>query len=78
MPFRLSFFSRPFFLLLISGFCVSMGSDGVAQTRLTPQYLSANDLSIATGQPSLVIMSNGSTHVPVWSCLLYTSPSPRD
>ncbi|MDO4571702.1 MAG: sialidase family protein [Planctomycetia bacterium] len=44
-----------------------MGSDGVPQTRLTPQYLSANDLSIATGQPSLVIMSNGSTHVPVWS-----------
>jgi len=30
-------------------------------------YLTANDLSIATGKPSLVIMSKGSTHIPVWS-----------
>ena len=30
-------------------------------------HLTANDLSIATGQPSLVLMSHGSTHVPVWS-----------
>lgn len=29
--------------------------------------LSANDLSIATGQPSLVLMSSGSVQVPVWS-----------
>jgi hypothetical protein len=29
--------------------------------------LSANDLSIATGTPSLVLMSSGSTYVPVWS-----------
>jgi hypothetical protein len=29
--------------------------------------LSANNMSIATGQPSLVLMSNGSTHIPVWS-----------
>lgn len=33
----------------------------------TPLCLTANDLSIATGQPSLVLMSNGSVHVPVWS-----------
>lgn len=33
----------------------------------SPICLSANDLSIATGQPSLVPMSNGSTHIPVWS-----------
>lgn len=29
--------------------------------------LTANQLSIATGQPSLVLMSSGSVHVPVWS-----------
>ena len=29
--------------------------------------LNANDLSIATGQPSLVLMSSGSVHIPVWS-----------
>ncbi|MFT5469290.1 MAG: hypothetical protein ACI8UO_004408 [Verrucomicrobiales bacterium] len=32
-----------------------------------PIYLTANDLSIATGKPSLVLMSSVSTHVPVWS-----------
>lgn len=32
-----------------------------------PLWLTANDLSIATGQPSQVLMSNGSVHVPVWS-----------
>ncbi|MFA6930481.1 MAG: sialidase family protein [Lentisphaeria bacterium] len=30
-------------------------------------YLSANNMSIATGRPSLVNLSNGSTHIPVWS-----------
>ncbi|MEO6788323.1 MAG: sialidase family protein [Chthoniobacteraceae bacterium] len=29
--------------------------------------LTANQMSIATGQPSLVLMSNGSVHIPVWS-----------
>jgi len=29
--------------------------------------MGANQLSIATGQPSLVLMSSGSVHVPVWS-----------
>ncbi|MBK8038005.1 MAG: exo-alpha-sialidase [Verrucomicrobiaceae bacterium] len=29
--------------------------------------MGANQLSIATGQPSLVLMSSGSAHVPVWS-----------
>jgi len=32
-----------------------------------PICLSANNLSIATGQPSLVLMSSGATHIPVWS-----------
>ncbi len=33
----------------------------------TPLCLTAGDLSIATGRPSLVLMSHGSVHVPVWS-----------
>jgi hypothetical protein len=36
------------------------------QTR-SPIILTANELSIATGKPSLVPMSNGSVHIPVWS-----------
>lgn len=32
-----------------------------------PVCLTASQLSIATGQPSLVTMSSGSVHVPVWS-----------
>lgn len=32
-----------------------------------PLYLSANELSIATGQPSLVTMSTGGAFIPVWS-----------
>lgn len=32
-----------------------------------PLTLTAHDLSIATGNPSLVLMSSGSTHIPVWS-----------
>jgi hypothetical protein len=33
----------------------------------SPIYLSANDMSIATGKPSRALMSKGSTHIPVWS-----------
>ena len=33
----------------------------------SPLCLTANQLSIATGQPSLVLMANGSMQVPVWS-----------
>ncbi len=33
----------------------------------SPICLSANNMSIATGRPSLVTMSSGSTHIPVWS-----------
>jgi hypothetical protein len=33
----------------------------------SPLYMNANDLSIVTGQPYLVLMSSGSTHIPVWS-----------
>jgi len=34
---------------------------------VAPITLSANQMSIATGQPSLVLMSSGSTQIPVWS-----------
>ncbi len=48
------------------------GARGVEQRIIgrraePPVCLSANNLSIATGQPSLVLMSSGSTHIPVWS-----------
>ncbi|MEZ0387203.1 MAG: sialidase family protein [Verrucomicrobium sp.] len=46
------------------------GAKGVEKrgsAKWSPIGLNANDLSIATGQPSLVLMSNGSTHIPVWS-----------
>ena len=33
----------------------------------SPVCLAAANMSIATGQPSLVNMSSGSTHIPVWS-----------
>jgi len=33
----------------------------------SPVCLSANNLSLATGQPSLALMSSGSTQIPVWS-----------
>lgn len=39
----------------------------VARRAGSPIFLTANDMSIATGQPSLVNMSHGSTHIPVWS-----------
>jgi hypothetical protein len=32
-----------------------------------PLFLNASQLSIATGKPSLVLMSGGSTYIPVWS-----------
>lgn len=42
----------------------AIGSD---HSKKSPIYLTANDLSIATGKPSLVTMSKDSTHIPVWS-----------
>ena len=32
-----------------------------------PIILTAHQLSITTGKPSLVMMSNGTTYIPVWS-----------
>ncbi len=42
-------------------------SPSTAASRWSPIGLNANQMSIATGQPSLVVMSKGSTHLPVWS-----------
>lgn len=35
--------------------------------QMSPIYLTANDLSIVAGHPSLILMSSGSTSTPVWS-----------
>lgn len=48
--------------LALLGFSVTIFS-----TEPTSIGLNANQMSIATGQPSLVLMSSGSTHIPVWS-----------
>ena len=56
------------FTALLASTVISFGSsnpiNSPAESRIC---LSANDMSIATGKPSLVVMSNGSTHIPVWS-----------
>jgi hypothetical protein len=33
----------------------------------SPLWLTANNMSVAMGQPSLVLMSSGSVQIPVWS-----------
>jgi len=38
-----------------------------------PICLTAANMSIATGQPSLVLMSSGSVHIPVWSLSGFTA-----
>lgn len=57
-------------LALLASTVTSFGDD-VQRTpnrwEDSPICLGANDLSIATGSPSLVLMSSGSTHIPVWS-----------
>jgi len=53
--------------LLAATLLLTGASGPAASDESPPLYLAANDLSIATGQPSLVLMSQGSTHVPVWS-----------
>jgi len=53
------------FALPCIAFLIAMSSASAGE--MSPRYLTANDLSIATGEPSLVLMSNGSTHIPVWS-----------
>jgi hypothetical protein len=51
----------PLLATLLASIVTSFGADATTIT------LSANQMSIATGQPSLVLMSSGSVHIPVWS-----------
>lgn len=53
--------------LIHSATSLALFSSAVADESWNPICLTANDLSVATGQPSQVMMSHGSTHVPVWS-----------
>lgn len=47
---------------------VSQADQSIACTPSGPAVcLTAQEMSIATGNPSLVLMSSGSTHIPVWS-----------
>lgn len=60
----------PFLLtLLLSLILFAVNAPGAEHeaSAWPSSYLTANELSIATGNPSLVLMSHGSTHVPVWS-----------
>lgn len=56
-PLHLPFLSLALIASAVSSFAA----------EFPPLFLSANQMSIATGKPSLVLMSNGSTHIPVWS-----------
>lgn len=52
----------------IAGFGAGdLGAAPAEQGEAIPIGLSANNLSIATGQPSLALMSSGSMQIPVWS-----------
>jgi len=58
--------SSHLFLILVS--LVALSPVAFAQNTRAPfSRLAASSMSIATGQPSLVQMTSGSTHVPVWS-----------
>lgn len=55
------------FVSLLTLTILATSSAPAGDEAWAPLHLTANDLSIATGQPSQVLMSQGSTHVPVWS-----------
>ena len=64
MPSRLSILSS---LLLVGLFSSATIAQHANNGEMSPLFLTANDMSIATGQPSLVLMASGSTYIPVWS-----------
>ena len=71
-PMRTTFLPIALLALTITGLAAvdsvsPSGERKQAVARWSPIGLGASDLSIATGQPSQVLMSNGSTHIPVWS-----------
>ncbi len=53
-------------IALLTALATTLHGGEVAKTA-TPICLTANDLTIATGNPSRVLMSSVSTHIPVWS-----------
>lgn len=55
---------RTTLLLCLAQLAFAVTSFGASDPAIC---LTANELSIATGKPSLVLMSSGSVHVPVWS-----------
>jgi len=59
------------FIVLLVSTVIGFGAGHLgpvhATDEKTPICLSAANLSIATGQPSLVLMSHGSVQIPVWS-----------
>lgn len=54
-------------IILLTFFVTNLEASDLKDSTATPIFLTANDLLIATGKPSLVPMSHGSTHIPVWS-----------
>lgn len=66
IPFRslMPFSTRLFRLSLIPLLASAVSSFSSEPASIG---LNANQLSIATGQPSLVLMTSGATHIPVWS-----------
>ncbi|HBN76665.1 MAG TPA: hypothetical protein DD473_12775, partial [Planctomycetaceae bacterium] len=49
-------------IALISTLITNSHADDQTSTG-APRFLAANSMSIATGKPSLVMMSSGSTHI---------------
>jgi hypothetical protein len=69
---NVGFVAQPSFICAASlqgcgwGATLTLGwSQGVAEKAAV--FVTANGMSIGTGTPSLVVMSKGSVHVPVWS-----------
>ena len=58
---------RLFPLALLAFLVTNLEAGDPDPSTASPICLTANDLSIATGKPSLVRMSRGSTHITVWS-----------
>lgn len=64
---RITFLSLALLASTITGFGADDSVKSRGGSRWAPIGLNANQMSIATGQPSLVLMSHSSTHIPVWS-----------
>ncbi len=67
MPFSFTRFASLALVVTVFDTVACAESPSPTASRWSPIGLNANQMSIATGQPSLVVMSKGSTHIPVWS-----------